>query len=80
MNTELHAEPDGAPRGYAQSYEKKDGMTGAAGTLTAPFSGIHGWYWLNTTDKDQTVTLSTAGFYNLSHEFRSTGVTNKEFR
>jgi len=79
MNTELHAEPDGGPRGYAQSYEKKDGMTGAAGTLTAPFSGIHGWYWLNNTDKDQTVTLSTAGFYNLSHEFRSTGVTNKEF-
>jgi hypothetical protein len=80
MNTELHAEPDGAPRGYAQSYEKKDGMTGAAGTLTAPFSGIHGWYWLNSTDKDQTVTLSTAGFYNLSHEFRSTGVTNKNFK
>ncbi len=22
VNVELHAEPDGAPRGYAQSYEK----------------------------------------------------------
>lgn len=79
VNYELHAEPDGAPRGYAQSYEKKDGVRQASGTLTAPFAGIHGWYWLNTTNQDQTLTLTTAGFYGLAHEFRSTGVTNKEF-
>ena len=80
MNAEFHAEPDGAPRGYAQSYEKKDGMTGASGTLTAPFSGIHGWYWQNTTGQDQTVTLTTAGYYNLSHEFRAEGIKNKNFK
>ena len=81
MNTEFHAEPDGAPRGYAQSYEKKDGMTGASGTLTAPFAGIHGWYWQNTTDQDQTVTLSSAGYYNLAHEFRTDQpVKNKNFK
>jgi hypothetical protein len=74
MNTEFHAEPDGAPRGYAQSYEKKDGMTGASGTLTAPFSGIHGWYWQNTTGQEQTVTLATAGYFYLSHEFRADGI------
>jgi hypothetical protein len=81
MNTEFHAEPDGAPRGYAQSYEKKDGMTGASGTLTAPFPGIHGWYWENTTDQNATVTLASAGYYNLAHEFR-TGepVKNKNFK
>ena len=81
MNTEFHAEPDGGPRGYAQTYEKKDGMTRASGTLTAPFSGIHGWYWENTTDQPQTVTLASAGYYNLSHEFR-TGqpVKNKNFK
>jgi hypothetical protein len=81
MNTEFHAEPDGAPRGYAQSYEKKDGMNGASGTLTAPFPGIHGWYWQNTTDQNQTVTLTTAGYYNLAHEFRSDQpVKNKNFK
>jgi len=81
MNTEFHAEPDGAPRGYAQSYEKKDGMTGASGTLTAPFAGIHGWYWQNTTDQDQAVTLSSAGYYNLAHEFRTDQpVKNKNFK
>jgi hypothetical protein len=81
MNYELHAEPDGAPRGYAQSYEKKDNQSGASGTLTAPFAGIHGWYWANTTAEDATVTLTTAGFYNLSHEFRSDQpVKNKTFK
>ena len=81
MNTEFHAEPDGGPRGYAQTYEKKDGMTAASGTLTAPFSGIHGWYWENTTGQDATVTLTTSGYYNLSHEFRTEQpVKNKNFK
>ena len=65
VNYEFHAEPDGAPRGYAQTYEKEDEKQQASGTLTAPFSGIHGWYWENTTDQEVTVTLTTAGYYNL---------------
>jgi hypothetical protein len=80
VNVEFHAEPDGAPRGYAQSYEKADRQTTASGTLTAPFAGIHGWYWENTTDQPITVTLTSAGYYNLSHEFRSGAPTkNKTF-
>ena len=71
VNYEFHAEPDGAPRGYAQTYEKVDNKSEASGTLTAPFPGIHGWYWENTTDQEITVTLTSAGYYNLSHEFRS---------
>lgn len=69
VNYELHAEPDGAPRGYAETFEKKDARETASGTLTAPFSGIHGWYWENPGDTEVTVTLSAAGFYNMSHEF-----------
>ena len=81
VNYELHAEPDGAPAGYAQSYEKKNAFTQASGTLTAPFPGIHGWYWENTTGNEVTVTLKTAGYYNLSHEFRNGQPTkNKTFR
>jgi len=70
VNYELHAEPDGAPQGYAESFEKKDAVAAASGTLTAPFAGIHGWYWENTGNTPVTVTLSAAGFYNMSHEFR----------
>jgi hypothetical protein len=80
VNCEFHAEPDGAPRGYAQTYEKVERQSEASGTLTAPFPGIHGWYWENTTNQEITVTLTTAGYYNLSHEFRSGQPTkNKSF-
>ncbi len=80
VSYELHAEPDGAPRGYAQSYEKGQRISQASGTLTAPFPGIHGWFWENTGDQEITVTLTTAGYYNMSHEFRTGApVKNKMF-
>ena len=68
VNYELHAEPDGAPQGYAESLEKGAGKT-ASGTLTEPFAGIHGWYWENPGDWEASVTLTASGFYNMSHEF-----------
>ncbi len=70
VNLEFHAEPDGAPKGYAETYEKGSRILRASGTLVAPFAGIHGWYWENTTDAPITVTLSSAGFYTVAHEFR----------
>lgn len=77
---EFHAEPDGAPRGYAETYEKGSGTSQASGTLTAPFTGIHGWYWLNSQDRDITIHLTAAGFFSLSHEFRGNApVKNKAF-
>jgi hypothetical protein len=80
VNFEAHAEPDGAPRGYAQTYEKADGRAEASGSLLAPFTGIHGWYWENNTGGPVTLTLTSAGFYNLSHEFQpGQPVKNKSF-
>jgi hypothetical protein len=77
---EFHAEPDGGPRGYAQTYEKAQASQ-ASGTLTAPFSGIHGWYWENLSDREITVTLTAAGYYNIAHEFRTGApVKNKMFQ
>src|SRR5207244_7929390 len=69
VNYELHAEPDGAPAGYAESFEKKNATATASGTLTAPFSGIHGWYWETPADSGITDTLSAARFYTMAHEF-----------
>jgi len=81
VNLEFHAEPDGAPRGYAETYEKRSGVEHASGTLVAPFAGIHGWYWENPTDREVTVTLTSAGFYNLAHEFRKdTPTATKMFK
>ena len=80
VNFEFHAEPDGGPKGYAQTYEKKDAQRQASGTLTAPFPGIHGWYWENTTAAPVTVTLKGAGFFTLAHKFVGGGVENKTFK
>jgi hypothetical protein len=81
VSYEAHAEPDSGPRGYAQSYEKGADRRGASGTLTAPFTGIHGWFWENPTSEPITVRLSTAGHYTLSHEFRTGApVKNKTFQ
>ena len=69
VNVEFHAEPDGAPKGYAETYEKQGAVERASGTLIAPFAGIHGWFWENATNQPVTVSLTAAGFYNVSHEF-----------
>jgi hypothetical protein len=81
VHVEFHAEPDGGPAGYAQTYEMVDSLSSASGTLTAPFSGIHGWYWENRGSEPVTVTLTSAGYYNMAHEFRTGApVKNKMFQ
>jgi hypothetical protein len=70
LHWELHSQPDGAPRGYAEWFDTNQG-TGSNGVYNAPFTGIHGWWWENKTDREVTITLSTAGFYTESHEFRA---------
>ena len=66
---DMHAEPDGAAPGFAESFSKARG-TSSAGSYTAPFAGIHGWYWQNRGQQDVTVTLRTSGFYREAVELR----------
>lgn len=69
---DFHGEPVGAQRGYAESYEMGE-KESADGAFFAPTSGIHGWYWENTTANPVTVTLTSAGFYSAGIEFTPTG-------
>jgi hypothetical protein len=75
---DFHAEPDGAPAGYAESFDKQSAPR-AQGTYTAPFPGIHGWYWENLGSGDVTVTLKTTGFYTAAIEFHGNDRFEKEF-
>ena len=68
---EFHGEPDDGPEGYFESYDKAT-RQGADGSLTAPFSGIHGWYWENPGGEPVTIRLTTAGFYGAALEISST--------
>lgn len=67
---DMHSQPDGAPEGYAESFQRGQ-MAASHGTYTAPFGGIHGWYWENPGRNEVTVTLLTSGFYSHALEFSS---------
>jgi len=47
------------------TFYKKAGGTRHQGSLTAPFDGIHGWYFENRSDKPVTVKVRLSGFYAL---------------
>jgi len=70
VRSEMHSESDTAPEGTAEFFEVAEETLHRHGSYVAPFPGIHGWYWLNETDRPVTVTLHAAGFFTTSTEFR----------
>jgi hypothetical protein len=74
---DFHSEPDGAPEGTAQSFEKGRAAM-ADGTYAAPFTGIHGWFWENPNSRPVTITLTTAGFYTHATEFTPNGTLDHD--
>ena len=78
VNHEFHGEPEGAPRGYADTYLKEDVVDQSHGTFLAPSKGIHGWYWENTTDQDVTVSIRAAGFFIRAYTLSRAGRVPRE--
>ena len=68
MHGERAAGPGDEPA--EQSFDKQDRRQ-ASGSLTAPFSGIHGWYWENPGAEPITIKLTSAGYYSSAVEIRS---------
>ena len=62
---DFHGEPQDAPKGYFESYEKKTASKEANGSFVASFLGRHGWYLKNNTGETVTIKLTTAGFYEV---------------
>jgi hypothetical protein len=44
--------------------EDQRGAAGGAGSLVAPFSGEHGWYWVNLNDHPVSITLRVTGYFD----------------
>ena len=61
---DFHGEPAGDKSGYFKSYRETT-ANASEGDLTAPFTGTHGWYWKNDTNKTIQVTLKTKGQYEI---------------
>jgi len=58
--TDFHGHPPDGPEGFWMRY--KESETGEEhGMLIAPFSGEHGWYWLNYNEFPITITLKFEG-------------------
>jgi hypothetical protein len=45
-------------------YSEEDGVDHAAGSLVAPFTGEHGWFWLNVAEGPVTIKLTVTGYFD----------------
>ncbi|HXH25316.1 MAG TPA: hypothetical protein VNI78_08715 [Vicinamibacterales bacterium] len=63
VDFDFHTEPEGKPREASDSFEKGTAAQ-KRGAYTAPYDGIHGWWWENKTTEPVTLKLTTAGFYD----------------
>ncbi len=61
---DFHGEPQGDKTGYFKSY-KETTDSQSSGSLSAPFEGVHGWYWENKSGAPVTVVLNTKGTYRV---------------
>ncbi len=64
VNHDFHGEPVNAKENEFESFILEDDVSESRGTLVAPFSGVHGWYWKNKTAGPVTVVLRASGFYS----------------
>lgn len=59
---DFHGEPANDTSGYFESFTKGT-ESQTSGSLTATFTGTHGWYWKNNSRVPVVVTLKTRGDY-----------------
>ena len=69
---DFHTEPQNTESSDSISFDLGEAESGL-GSYVAPFDGLHGWYWKNTTGEPVTVTLSSTGFYRGPTEYRMDG-------
>ena len=62
VKADMHGEPFNAKEKEFTTYWKVPQQSGAQGTFTAPFDGIHGWFWRNKGAKPVTITVKVNGF------------------
>lgn len=67
---DFHGEPDADPENGVQSFDKSD-KRNANGSIVAPFTGVHGWFWENPNSDPVTIRVTSAGFYSSAVEIKS---------
>lgn len=64
VNHDFHGEPVNAKENEFESFILEREVSESRGTLIAPFTGVHGWYWKNKSAVPVTVMLRASGFYS----------------
>lgn len=62
IDFDFHTEVAGRPNA-SDTFERGEAAQ-SHGFYTAPYDGIHGWYWENLNDTDVTVSLEAAGTFS----------------
>jgi hypothetical protein len=62
IDFDFHTEVAGRPNA-SDTFERGEAAE-SSGFYTAPYDGIHGWYWENLNDSDVTISLDAAGFFS----------------
>jgi len=61
---DFHGHDPEAGDEYWVRYKEQQEGAGNNGSLVAPFTGEHGWYWLNYNDFPVVITLTVAGYFD----------------
>lgn len=64
VNHDFHGEPVDAGKDEFESFILEKGVSESRGSLVAPFTGVHGWYWKNLSSEPVTIVLNASGFYS----------------
>jgi hypothetical protein len=65
VHYEFHGEPTEGQwvQDFYESYQLGEGV-GGQGSMVAPFTGHHGWYWVNLSGKPITIDVELLGYYS----------------
>ncbi len=63
ISHDFHGEKTNAKSDEFESYIEEKSVSESKGSVIAPFTGTHGWFWNNQTANPVTVILQASGFY-----------------
>jgi hypothetical protein len=64
VKSDMHGEPHNAKPNQFTTYWKVPVQSEGRGTFSAPFDGIHGWFWRNKNEQAVTITVTVSGFHD----------------
>jgi hypothetical protein len=71
---DFHTEPVVTGAAGSESFSQGS-ATAEDGSYRAPYSGYHGWYWLNEGDAPVEINLTAVGYFTQAREYREDGST-----